>query len=58
MTIKCHTYAINLSDIEVITLLISGLLIKLMIFALLSLAIFGHFDTFSGWVGGWMGGEN
>ena len=37
-------------------MLISGLLIKLMIFALLSLAIFGHFDTFPGgwWMGGWV----
>ena len=38
--------------IKVITLSIFGLLIKLMIFALLSLAIFGRFDTFPGgeWV--------
>ena len=31
-----------------ITLSILGLLIKLMIFALLGLAMFGHFDTFPG----------
>ena len=43
-------------NVKLITLMILGLLIKLMIFALLGLAIFGHFDTFLGggrreWVG-------
>ena len=37
--------------------MILGLLIKLMIFALLGLAIFGHFDTFPGVVG-WVGEIN
>ena len=39
------------------TLLILGLLIKLMILALLGLTILGHFDTFPGligWVFGWL----
>ena len=39
--------------IKFITLVIWGLLIDLINFALLSLAVFGHFDTFpDGWVGG------
>ena len=32
--------------------------IDLINLAFLSLAVFGHFDTFpDGWVGGWVGGE-
>ena len=41
-------------NIKFITFLIFGVLIKLMIFALLWLAIFGHFYTFPGVVG-WVG---
>ena len=42
--------------------MICGLVINLINFAFLSLAVFGHFDTFpGGWVGGlvggWVGGE-
>ena len=33
-----------------------GLLNKLTNFALPSLAEFGHFDNFPGWLGGWVGG--
>ena len=45
---------VSKDNITFFTLLILGLLIKLMIFALLGLAMFGHFDTFPGvvrWVG-------
>ena len=36
--------------------MICGLVINLINFAFLSLAVFGHFDTFpDGWVGGWVG---
>ena len=39
--------------IKFITMMIWGLLITLINFALLSLAVFGHFNTFpDGWVGG------
>ena len=36
--------------------MILGLLSKLINFALLSLAELDQFDTFPGWVGGWVGG--
>ena len=42
--------------IKLINLMIWGLVINLINFGFLSLAVFGHFDTFpDGWVGGWVG---
>ena len=43
---------------KLINLMICGLVINLINFAFLSLAVFGHFDTFrDGWLGGRVGGE-
>ena len=43
---------------EIYHWMIWGVLINLINFALLTLAVWGHFDTFpDGWLDGWLGGE-